>query len=230
MWHRTHVFSVTLEKIREKRCLEEIQPSQLLRMMLPRCWLLLPTLGPATVRRPWNSTSTRRRLTRSFCWPPEPLPPWRIPWTFTSVPAGHTPRELFSSSPGILAAAPLPDVSLQEPSLIRSRPPSASLVCWSSPTPGPATSPSPREATPTSPSSLSATLTPPPSSSTSPSPATTSPPTASDLCGGCWLGRFLDSEESSPEECHGRSCPICSSTEIPRPWRRRRMREPRTSR
>ena len=81
------------------------------RMISPRCWQLPPTLGRATARRRWRSTSSRRRWTgstsstwgrpgRRSSWLPGLSPPWRIPVTSLSAAAGPSLRDLSSSLPG----------------------------------------------------------------------------------------------------------------------------------
>merc|ERR1719300_1773879 len=98
----------------------------------------------------------------------------------TSVPADPTLKELFSNSPDMLAAAPLPDVLLLEPSPIRSRLLSVSPVSWLSVTQDLIISQSLREAMPTSQSLVSATLILQLSSLTLPFLATTNLHTALD--------------------------------------------------
>merc|ERR1712098_975471 len=119
-----------------------------------------------------------RRLGKRSFWPLVLSQQSRIQPMSMSVPADPTLKELFSNSPDMLAAAPLLDVSLQEPSPIRSRLLSVSPVSWSSVTQDLIISPLLREAMPISQLLDSATLTLQPSSSTLPSPATTSLHTA----------------------------------------------------
>merc|ERR1712098_68790 len=119
-----------------------------------------------------------RRLGKRSFWPLVLSQQLRTQLMSMSVPADPTPKELFSNSPDMLAAAPLPDVSLPEPSPIRSRLLSVSPVSWSSVTQDLIISPLLREAMPISQLLDSATLTLKPSSSTLPSPATTSLHTA----------------------------------------------------
>merc|ERR1712198_640225 len=121
----------------------------------------------------------RRPGRRSF-WPLVLSQQLRTQLMCMSVPADLTLRELSSSSPDMLAAAQLLDVSLQEPSLIRSRLLSVSPVSWSSVTQDLIISQSPREAMPTSLSLVSATLILQPSSLTLPFLATTNLHTALD--------------------------------------------------
>merc|ERR1712168_1754052 len=171
--------NVTLNKNRVLRCLEDFPVLLLLKMSSLRCWLQPPMLDPKTVRQPWNNTSSRRLGRKSF-WLLVLSQQLRTQLMCMSVQADHTLRELSSSSPDMLAAAPLLDVSLLEPSLIRSRLLSVSPVSWSSVTQDLIISQSLREAMPTSLSLVSATLILQPSSLTLPFLATTNLHTALD--------------------------------------------------
>merc|ERR1712098_180866 len=159
-------------KNRVLRCLEDFPALLLLKMTSLRCWLQPPMLDLKTVRQPWNNISSRRPGRRSF-WPLVLSQQLRTQLMCMSVLADLTLRELSSSSPDMLAAAPLLDVSLLEPSLIRSRLLSVSPVSWSSVIQDLIISQSPREAMPTSLSLVSATLILQPSSLTLPFLATT---------------------------------------------------------
>merc|ERR1712198_478680 len=182
---------VTSNKNRVLRYLEDFPALLLLKMTSLRCWLQPPMLDLKTVRQPWNNISSRRQTKaktlstwrrhgrRSF-WPLVLSQQLRTQPMFMSVLADLTLRELSSSSPDMLAAAPLLDVSLLEPSLIRSRLLSVSPVSWSSVTQDLIISQSPREAMPISLSLVSATLILQPSSLTLPFLATTNLHTALD--------------------------------------------------
>merc|ERR1712088_1265177 len=105
----------------------------------------------------------------------------------------HMDNVPVSNSPGTLELPLSLDVSLQEHSLIRSKPLSVNQDCWSSLI----------HLMPTSQSLLSAMLIHQLASLTWLSHATTHLPTPLDLCGGFWPEKFCDSVDLSPVNCNG---------------------------